>query len=241
MESRPLDFELFGIGFTFSIVLSTIVTLISVMLFVFFMTRKLSIRPAHGQTVMELLVDFIKGVVTSNVKWEVAGKPLTIFSISLFLFIASSNLLDLPFFVEAGGYSFWNAPTSNAVVCLALSLMVILMSHYLSVQRFGFKRYLKQNYLKPVAFLLPIKILEEFTNTLTLALRLYGNIYAGEVLIALLAQLSLTAGLTTIFPTVILTIIWQGFSVMVSFIQAYVFTTLSMVYIGHKIEYHEDE
>ncbi|MBF0780859.1 MULTISPECIES: F0F1 ATP synthase subunit A [unclassified Granulicatella] len=241
MESKPFDFELFGIGFTLSIVVSTIITLLCVIVCIFWMTRKLSIRPAHGQTVMELLVDFIKGVVTDNVKWEVAGKPLTIFSTTLFLFIVFSNLLDLPFFVEAGGYSFWNAPTANAVVCLSLSLMVILLSHYLSIQRYGFKRYIKQNYLKPVAFLFPIKILEEFTNTLTLALRLYGNIFAGEVLIALLAQLSLAAGFTTVIPTVMLTIIWQGFSVMVSFIQAYVFTTLSMVYIGHKIEYHEDE
>lgn len=242
MNSKPIVFELFGIGFSFSIVLSTIITFLCVIMFAYFMTRKLSIRPTHhGQTVMELLVNFIKGVVTSNVEWKTAGKPLTIFSTTLFLFIVFSNLLDLPFFVEAEGYSFWNAPTANAVVCLVLSLMVILLSHYLSIQRFGVKRYFKQNYLQPVSFLLPIKVLEEFTNTLTLALRLYGNIYAGEVLIALLAQMSLAAGLGTILPTVVLTMIWQGFSIMVSFIQAYVFVTLSMVYIGHKIEYHDSE
>lgn len=146
----------------------------------------------------------------------------------------------MPFFVEAGGYTFWNAPTANAVVCLVLSLLVIAYSHYLSIQRFGFKKYVSQNFLQPVKFLFPLKLLEEFTNTLTLALRLYGNIYAGEVLIALLAQMSLSMGIATVIPTVVLTIIWQAFSVMVSFIQAYVFVTLSMVYIGHKIEYHAE-
>lgn len=240
MNSKPIVFRLFEIDFTFSIILSTIITSLCVLVFAYLTTRQLSIRPnKRGQTVMELLVDFIKGIVTTNVKWEVAGAPLTIFSVTMFLFIVTSNLLDLPFFVEANGYAYWNAPTANAVVCLALSLLVILMSHYLSIQRFGFKRYFVQNYLKPVSFLLPLKLLEEFTNTLTLALRLYGNIFAGEVLIALLAQVALVAGLTSVIPTVILTIIWQGFSVMVSFIQAYVFVTLANVYISHKLEHHE--
>ncbi|MBS4749984.1 MULTISPECIES: F0F1 ATP synthase subunit A [unclassified Granulicatella] len=240
MGGKPIIFELFGIEITFSIVLSTLITCASVIVFTYFTTKKLSIRPNRGQTVMEMLVNFIKDIVTNNVKWEVAGKPLTIFGTTLFLFILMSNLLDLPFFVEAGGYSFWNAPTANAVVCLVLSLMVILLSHYLGIQRFGFKKYVSKNYLEPVKFLLPLKILEEFTNTLTLALRLYGNIYAGEVLIALLAQMSLAAGLGTIIPAVVLTVIWQAFSVMVAGIQAYVFTTLSMVYIGHKLEDSHD-
>lgn len=240
MNSQPIVFEIFGIHFTFAIVLSTIVTLFCTLAFVYWTTRKLTLRSNTGQTVLELLVDFIKGIVASNVSWDVAGKPLTIFSTTLFLFIVFSNLLDLPFFVEVGGFSYWNAPTANAVVCLTLSLLVILMGHFMSIQRFGFKKYFKQNYLKPVGFLLPLKILEEFTNTLTLGLRLYGNIYAGEVLIALLAQMSLAFGIGTVLPTVVLTMIWQAFSIMVSFIQAYVFTTLAMVYIGHKIEYHEE-
>lgn len=240
MDSKPIVFRIFELDVTFSIVLSTIITSLCVLGVAYMTTRRLSVKPTRLQVAMEMLVDFIKGIVTNNVSWSVAGKPLTLFSVAMFLFIVISNLLDLPFFVEANGYAYWNAPTANAVVCLALSLIVILMSHYLSIQRFGVKRYIRQNYLEPVSFLLPLKILEEFTNTLTLALRLYGNIYAGEVLIALLAQLALSAGLFTVVPTIVLTIIWQGFSVMVSFIQAYVFITLANVYIGHKLEHHSE-
>lgn len=240
MDSKPIVFRIFELDVTFSIVLSTIITSLCVLGFAYMTIRRLSLKPTRMQMLMEMLVDFIKGIVTNNVSWHVAGKPLTLFSVAMFLFIVISNLLDLPFFVEANGYAYWNAPTANAVVCLALSLIVILMSHYLSIQRFGVKRYVRQNYLEPVSFLLPLKILEEFTNTLTLALRLYGNIYAGEVLIALLAQLALSAGVATVIPTVVLTIIWQGFSVMVSFIQAYVFVTLANVYIGHKLEHHTE-
>lgn len=241
MHSQPIVFKLFGVDMTASIVLSTIVTCACVLGFVLVMTRRLQLRPQHkGQTIMEMLVEFIQGLVKSSITWQDAIRPLTVFTLTMFLFILFSNILDLPFFVEAGGYSYWNAPTANAVVCLVLSILVIAFSHLLSVKRFGVKRYVQQNFLQPVSFLAPLKILEEFTNTLTLALRLYGNIYAGEVLIALLAQMSLSLGIATVLPTVVLTIIWQGFSVMVSFIQAYVFVTLSLVYIGHKLETHHD-
>lgn len=241
VHSQPIVFKFFGIELTASIVLSTFVTCLCVLVFAWGTTRQIALRPKHkGQTMMEMLVEFIQGVVKSNVTWKEAIRPLTVFAMTLFLFILFSNILDLPFFVEAGGYSYWNAPTANAVVCLVLSILVIAFSHLLSVKRFGVKRYVDQNFLQPVKFLAPLKILEEFTNTLTLALRLYGNIYAGEVLIALLAQMSLALGLATVLPTIVLTIIWQGFSVMVSFIQAYVFVTLSMVYIGHKLESHHE-
>lgn len=240
MDAQPIVFEIFDIQFTFSIVLSTIITIACILLFMQFTSKKLSIRPKRGQTVIEMLIEFVQNIVKTNVHWDAAIAPLTILAMTLFLFIVTSNLLDLPFFVEANGYAFWNAPTANAVVCLALSLLVIAYSHYISIQRFGFKKYVEKNFLQPVSFLFPLKILEEFTNTLTLALRLYGNIYAGEVLIALLAKMSLSMGISTIMPSVILSIIWQGFSVMVSFIQAYVFVTLSMVYIGHKLEIDEE-
>lgn len=240
LDSRPVVIRLFDIDFSFSIVLSTIITTLTVIIVAWMLTRKINIRPNKSQTIMEILIDFLQSIVASNMNMKIAGNTMTLFSLVMFLFILVSNILDLPFFVEAGGYSFWNAPTANAVVCLSLALIVVLMSHYLSVQRFGFKRYVVQNYLKPVSFMFPIKLLEEFTNTLTLALRLYGNIYAGEVLIALLAQMALALGLTTIIPTVVLTVIWQGFSVMVSVIQAYVFVTLANVYIGHKIDYHAE-
>lgn len=240
MDSRPIVWRLFGIDFTFSILFATIVTIVTVLIIVRLLTRNITMRPNKGQTVMEMLIDFIQSIVANNMDFKIAGKTMTIFSLALFLMILVSNILDLPFFVEAGGYAFWNAPTANAVVCLALALLVILMSHYLAIQRFGFKQYVKQNYLEPVSFMLPIKLLEEFTNTLTLALRLYGNIYAGEVLIALLAKMGLALGLATVVPTVVLTVIWQGFSVMVSIIQAYVFVTLANVYIGHKLDHHQE-
>jgi F-type H+-transporting ATPase subunit a len=111
--------------------------------------------------------------------------------------------------------------------------MVIGLSHYYGVKLQGPKKYVK-GFFQPMSFMFPLKVIEEFANTLTLGLRLYGNIYAGEVLISLLIKLSNAAilGAIAAFP---LMIVWQGFSVFIGAIQAFIFTLLTMVYISHKV------
>ena len=99
----------------------------------------------------------------------------------------------------------------------------------------GLGGYLKGTYATPYAFLLPFKLVEEFSNTLTLGLRLYGNIYAGEVLLTLIAtQLShMNTGVYIL--SFIPSVVWQGFSVFIGSIQAFIFTMLTMVYMAHKV------
>ena len=83
-----------------------------------------------------------------------------------------------------------------------------------------------------------MNILEEFTNFASLALRIYGNIYAGEVLSGLLLTLSQQA--TGWYPIAfVLNLIWTAFSVFISCIQAYVFTMLTSMYLGKKINSEE--
>ena len=79
-----------------------------------------------------------------------------------------------------------------------------------------------------------LKIIEEFSNTLTLGLRLYGNIYAGEVLLTLLAG-GLASGVGGTIAAILPTIAWQGFSMFIGAIQAFIFTMLTMVYLSHKV------
>jgi len=91
------------------------------------------------------------------------------------------------------------------------------------------------NYFKPFWPLVIINVFEEFSSTLTLGLRLYGNIFAGELLLSLLAGLVFQQphwGWIISLPGLI---IWQGFSIFVGTIQAYIFIMLSMVYMSHKV------
>ena len=80
----------------------------------------------------------------------------------------------------------------------------------------------------------PFAIIGELSNTLSLGLRLYGNIYAGEVLIALLASMAATGWIGWAGGFIPL-MVWQGFSIFVGALQAFIFTMLTMVYISNKV------
>lgn len=85
--------------------------------------------------------------------------------------------------------------------------------------------------MSPMAFLLPINIFEQFTNYLTLALRLYGNIMAGEMLLTLITNWGNPSHLgLTIVPAFFLSMLWQAFSLFIGAIQAFIFVTLMSIY-----------
>lgn len=236
MEHKSVVVEFMGIGFDLNIIISLAATVILVLLFVIWGTRKLAIRPGKPQLVIEFIADFVKNMISSSMDWKV-GEQFYLLGFTLFLFIWVANMLGLVLILNIGGFSYWKSPTASPVVTLALSLLVILMTHYFGVRQQGVKGYFMNSYVRPVAALMPIKILEEFTNTLTLALRLYGNIYAGEILLGLIASLANISGPLTWIVGIPLQMVWQGFSVFIGSIQAFVFTTLTMVYLSHKIEH----
>src|SRR6185312_12112286 len=101
------------------------------------------------------------------------------------------------------------------------------------IKLLGFKGYGK-GFLQPLPFMFPLKIIEEFANTLTLGLRLYGNIYAGEILIGLLAALG-TQSIFGFAGALVPALAWQGFSIFIGAIQAFIFVMLTMVYMAHKV------
>lgn len=225
-----------GLGFSLNIIISVLVTCIVVFLFSFIATRKLAVRPtSKGQLAIEYLADFIRNMISSSLHWKV-GQQFHLLGFTLFLFVWVANMLGLVFILNIDGHSYWKSPTASPIVTLGLALMVILLTHYFGIKENGFKEYFLNSYIRPVAPLMPIKLLEEFTNTLTLALRLYGNIYAGEILLGLIASLANSYGLLTWVVGIPLQMVWQGFSIFIGSIQAFVFTTLTMVYLAHKIE-----
>lgn len=184
------------------------------------------------QNFMEWIMDFIKNIINSSMDWKTGGR-FHLLGLTLIMYVFVSNMIGLPFAITVDHELWWKSPTADPVVTLTLAVMVTALSHYYGVKLKGVKEYGK-DYFRPVGFLFPLKLLEEFSNTLTLGLRLYGNIYAGEILLALLA-----GGLASTFSGALVaalpTIVWQGFSIFVGSIQAFIFTLLTMVYISHKV------
>ncbi|MET1014882.1 MAG: F0F1 ATP synthase subunit A, partial [Paenisporosarcina sp.] len=141
----------------------------------------------------------------------------------------------LPFSIVIHGQLWWKSPTADPIVTMTLAVMVMILTHYYGIKVKGLSEYGK-DYLKPLPFLFPLKVIEEFANTVTLGLRLYGNIYAGEVLLGLLAGLS-SYGLFGVLGAVVPTLAWQGFSIFVGTIQSFIFVILTMVYMSHKVSH----
>ncbi|WP_153245778.1 F0F1 ATP synthase subunit A [Lactobacillus helveticus] len=232
---KSFVFKFMGLNFDLTGIIGSTLMALAVFLICLWLARKVEMKPNKRQNVFEYLLDFINGIVKDNVSDVDAQKHLSLYAFVLFLFIWFMNQLGMFMEVKVDDWVFIKSPTADPVATMSFAMMTLLLSFTFGVQRFGVGGYLK-NYAQPVGFMLPINIVEEFTNFLTLSLRLYGNIYAGEVLLTLIGNdLAHAGGPFTLILAAPLAMIWQGFSVFIGSIQAYVFVTLSMVYIGKKV------
>ncbi|GGJ91908.1 ATP synthase subunit a [Lentibacillus kapialis] len=234
-HEAPIAENVFGISwldFNISNVLMIAITSLIVFVLCVLGSRKLQMKPSGAQNFMEWVLDFVKGMISDTMDWK-TGKIFLPFALTLITYILVSNLLGVVTLGVFGDELWWKSPTSDAGITLTLAAMVIVLSHYYGIKSRGLKEYGK-DYIRPFPVFLPIKIVEEFANTLTLGLRLFGNIYAGEVLLGLLAGLTSSTFLG-FFGGAIPMLAWQGFSVFIGTIQAFIFTMLSMVYISHKV------
>ncbi|GEM02403.1 F-type H+-transporting ATPase subunit a [Halolactibacillus halophilus] len=231
-HGAPIVENIFGIPWL-SVNLSTVLMMVvssTITFFVaFFLTRNLKMKPTGKQNFIEFIVDFVKGIINDSMDWR-TGKKFLPLALTLITFIFISNILGVIVTGIFNGIVWWKSPTADAGVTLTLAAFIIILTNYYGLKMRGTKNYAK-GFVSPVSFMLPFKIIEEFTNTMTLGFRLYGNIFAGEVLLSLLASLASVTLIGAIIPM----ILWQGFSLFVGAIQAFIFTTLSMVYMSHKV------
>ncbi|MFC4558078.1 F0F1 ATP synthase subunit A [Virgibacillus kekensis] len=234
-HEAPLMLDVFGISwldFNLSNVLMIAISSLIVFILSVLGARKLQMKPSGAQNFMEWALDFVKGIIGGTMEWKV-GKIFLPLGLTLITYIFVSNMLGVITMGVVGHELWWKSPTSDPGITLTLSAMVIVLTHYYGIKIKGAKEYGKE-FLKPFPVFLPIKIVEEFANTLTLGLRLFGNIYAGEVLLGLLAALT-SSGVLGFLGGAIPMLAWQGFSVFIGSIQAFIFTTLAMVYMSHKV------
>ncbi|AMQ07941.1 MULTISPECIES: F0F1 ATP synthase subunit A [Sporosarcina] len=222
-----------GLTFNLSNVLMLFITCLIVFLIAFIATRKMQLKPTGMQNFMEWIMDFVKGIIKNNMDWKTGGR-FHVLGITLLMFVFVANVIGLPFSIQVNHVLWWKSPTADPTVTLTLAAMVVVLSHYYGIKLLGLKEYGK-GYLKPMPFMAPLKVIEEFANTLTLGLRLYGNIYAGEVLLGLLATLG-AGSVYGFVGALVPALAWQGFSIFIGAIQAFIFVMLSMVYMAHKVK-----
>lgn len=132
---------------------------------------------------------------------------------TLFIFIATANLLTI-----VPGYA---PPTSSLSTTAALAVCVFVAVPVFGIVRRGWRRYLK-SYLEPTVIMLPFNLISELSRTLALAVRLFGNLMSGTMIIAILLTIT-----PFIFPVAM-----TALGLLTGLVQAYIFSILATVYIA---------
>lgn len=190
-------------------------------------TRKISIFPNKLQVVFEGILGFFWDMSDTLMGKE--GRKHIPLIASLFLFIITANLMgQLPWKLYHLKHGELASPTNDINLTAAMAVIVLIYYIVAGFAKKKFKFFLHD--FSPISiFMMLIEILEMFTRPLTLALRLFGNILAGEILIA--AMLGIFA--------YVLPLPFMFFEVLVACVQALVFAMLTMVYVSTAISEEE--
>jgi F-type H+-transporting ATPase subunit a len=179
--------------------------------------------PGRVQTIYESVVDAVTRQASSTLGER--ARPFIPLVVTLFFFILIANWLEMiPTQPHDGGVQYLPAPTGDVNMTYALALLVIVLVHVSSVRARGIKGYIA-HYFQPYKGLFLINLIEEIAKPVTLALRLFGNIFAGGLMLVLFA--GLFAPVIVPVPDVV----WKLFDgLFVGPIQAFIFSLLTILY-----------
>ncbi|MER3423590.1 MAG: F0F1 ATP synthase subunit A [Nitrospiraceae bacterium] len=225
--------SLFGIDISLNkavVMMWVVIAVVTALLIAAASSRRLV--PTKLQSVAELLVDFIRGLILDTMGQD--GLRFFPFIATLFLFILFSNLLGL----IPGSYTV----TSQLVVTAVFALTVYVMSLVVGFLRHGVK-FLgilmppgTPTWLLPL--MIPIELVSQLARPVSLAVRLFANMTAGHVILAVLFSLAIAGGILIGWLPFAFTIAMYTLEVGIAFIQAYIFTVLACVYLGDAITLH---
>ncbi len=204
------------------IVISLIVALLLILL-LGLSSRKLSLVPSKRQSVLELIIQTFEGLLVDTIGEQ--GKKYLPLVATVGLFILFCNLIGLvPGFMS---------PTSKLNVTIGCALVVFVYYHFQGIRAQGLLKYLK-HFAGPIPLLaplmVPIEIISHFSRPVSLSIRLFGNIFAEEVLIIIMAS---------IIPF-FLPLPFMAIAIFTAVIQSFVFVLLACIYIAGAVA-HEEE
>ena len=189
-------------------------------------TRDLKPIPEGGQNFIEYLLEFIRDIAKTQIGDEYKRWVPYIGTMFLFIFVSNWSGALIPWKIIELPHGELGAPTNDINTTAGLALLTSAAYFYAGIGKRGLEYFTK--YVQPTPILLPINVLEDFTKPLSLSFRLFGNILADELVVAVLISL---------VPLVIpIPLIFLG--LFTSAIQALIFATLSGAYIGEAMEGH---
>jgi F-type H+-transporting ATPase subunit a len=255
MEAAPGTHPTIDLGcgtlctFNYDSVISSAVAVLATLGVAFWLRSQLREgEPTRVQAVFEWGYDQLRALIKSNVSEDALFIiPL---AMTLFLYILVANWIEI---LPLGFFPILHGANADLNQTLAMALVVIGVVQWYSIRVLGWRGYLRR-FTKPFelpvwgrAIYTPLNILEELVKPVTLSLRLFGNIFAGSVMIGLIASLGMLAlpAVGTVGGAVIGTLLlalWKAFDVIfIGFIQAFIFMLLTVIYFGAAREGLEHE
>lgn len=181
--------------------------------------------PTKVQVCWEAVVEAIEAQVAENIgKPSRSAVPL---AVTIFVFILVANWLEL---LPSDGYL--RSPSADVNFTDALALLVIVWAHVNGVRHAGFRHYVRHLFFpagRP-AWLAPFNLIEELVRPFTLALRLFGNMLAGGIMLSVIALLPFYVA------PALGEAAWNLFDMFIGLIQAAIFALLAILYLGFAVE-----
>ena len=228
----------FGLTVNTDTVYSTLIAAVIVLALAFFLRAKVTSTgvPNGVQLFWEAITVQMRNQIESAIGMRIAPFVLPL-AVTLFVFILVANWLSvLPVqYTGSDGktHELLKPPASDINFVLALALFVFICYHAAGIWRRGPIGYPIKVLKGHVALMAPINLVEEIAKPISLSLRLFGNIFAGGILVALIA----------LFPPYILWLpnaIWKSFDLFVGAIQAFIFALLTILYFSQSMELDEN-
>ncbi len=243
-----------------SVIFKAVIALLFVVSFFFIARRATSGVPSKTQAAVELLVGFVDGMVkdTFHGKSDFIA-PLALTTFCLVFLENFMDMLPVDFLPESakifGVEHLRVVATADINTTVGMALGVFLLLWYVGIKHKGVVSFFKEWFTAPfhahglwLILLAPINLLlrliEELVRPLSLSLRLFGNMYAGELIFLLIACFTLDAALNHVSTYVmggaqfIAGFIWTAFHILIITLQAFIFMTLTIVYASMAAERH---
>ena len=212
------------------IMMWVVVGLISILMITAGSARRLV--PGKLQNLAEVMVDFIRGIILDTMGKD--GMKFFPLIATLFLFILFCNLIGL----IPGSYTVTSQIVVTAVFACTVYALSLLMGFVLHGGKFlgilvppGTPGWL-------LPLMIPIELISQLARPISLAVRLFANMTAGHVILGVLFGLAVSGGLLIGWLPFAFTIAMNGLEVGIAFIQAYIFTVLTCVYLGDAFHLH---
>ena len=216
--------KIFGLTVDFDVVITTLVAgAIVLAIGLYIRARATTGVPGRLQLAFETIVSSVERQITGSM--GDSGRPIVPLAVTLFLFILIANWFEL---IPTGhNPQYFPAPTGDVNFTAAIAVFVIVLVHATWIKMHGFRSYAR-HYFQPSPLMFPINLIEELVKPVTLALRLFGNIFAGGLLLVLIANLLPTK---FIVPIPLFDVVWKLFDgLFVGPLQAFIFALLTILY-----------